>query len=169
MSSRAKRGICCSLALAADHLIGCRARGARAPTPLPSAARLLGVARAVRALLLLSLRQLAYWVSRARCARSYSSRLGSSPIGCRARGARAPTPLGEASIVRGPRGAGARVQRARLQISFCERHRADPSKNPFPLPLATRSPAFDFGTHIPQANADASCSENQGVVDSVVA
>src|SRR5438874_8471122 len=102
MSSRAKRGICCSLALAAD--------------------RLLGVARAVRALLLLSPRQLAYWVSR--------------------------------------------VQRARLQISFCERQRADPSKNPFPLPLATRSPAFDFGTHIPQANADASCSENQGVVDS---
>src|SRR5204863_9196946 len=49
-----------------------------------------------------------------------------SPIGCRARGARAPAPLGKASIVRGPRGAGARVQRARLQKSFCERQRADP-------------------------------------------
>src|SRR5205814_1456006 len=74
---------------------------------------LLGVARAVRALLLLSPRQLAYWVSRARCARSYSSRFGSSPIGCRARGARAPTPLASAARLLGV----ARAVRALLLLS----------------------------------------------------
>src|SRR5213076_2712189 len=71
------------------------------------------------------------WLSsRAKRGICFSLTLEADPVlfgVARAARARSRSSRPRSKIVRWPRGTGARVKRARLQISFCERQRADPS------------------------------------------